>query len=733
MIHVLLDQLVNQAGVPQDMIYIGDPTNPFSGQFYDYLSPDFPDVHYMSNMAFDGREVVQFSAERMYWSTPDAAGKTPDYFTQYYANAEYFIDFAILKAHWAGITQCGKNHYGSMTRRPDAIGDGYYDMHASLSYKAPEYGQYRALVDLLGHEVTGGRALLYMIDGLWSGYGWGSAIPPTKWVSHPFNGDWPSSVLMSQDPIAIDSVGFDLWWEEDKANWDFYRTGPLVNKRNFPHIKGSCDYLIEGAMAHDPPSGTFYDPENDGVRMESLGVHEHHDGGFHYSGPAAGGIELVTSNPLPEVYVAGRHVFYNHSAFDDNDPAANAADDNAVAPDKTPLLPAAGATATFANYTGYDRGVNGIMVDIMNMPGVPTAADFECRVGDGTTWTGGPAPAVSVRPGAGVGGSDRVTLIFGDGAVRDTWLEVTVGATVATGLVQPDVFYVGNAPGDTGDSPADTRVTPADVDNCANNPRNFDLDDFVVLKVNWGAAGVGFGGGDYNRDGEVDLDDFVILKQNWGVAAAIDDPHDHNRDRRVDLADIDVAANNQTDETTCLPLMAFPEPPSEIVLIEAGSVWKYLDDGSDQGTAWRQPSYDDSGWDRGPAELGYGDGDEATVVGYGPDSDNKYVTTYFRHTFGLDDASAITTLTVDLIRDDAAVVYLNGTELARSNISGTVNYLSRPDSTAGSATESSWFILGGRDAGLLADGDNVVAVEIHQAAANSSDISFNLKLYQPAP
>src|SRR5467141_1189505 len=69
------------------------------------------------------------------------------------------------------------------------------------------------------------------------------------------------------------------------------------------------------------------------------------------------------------------------------------------------------------------------------------------------------------------------------------------------------------------------------------------------------------------------------------------------------------------------------------VLVPAGSVWKYLDNGSDQGTAWVAPSFDDSAWASGPAQLGYGDGDEATVVGFGPDPNNKYITTYFRRAF----------------------------------------------------------------------------------------------------
>ena len=146
------------------------------------------------------------------------------------------------------------------------------------------------------------------------------------------------------------------------------------------------------------------------------------------------------------VEVTGRLVFYNRSAWDGNDPAANANDDNAIAPDKTALLP--GGTATFANYTSYSRGLNGIMVDIANLPGTPTASDFTFKVGNDNTpalWSAAPAPAsITVRAGAGTGGSDRVTLIWNDNnldgvvdaneAVANQWLQVTVKATANTGL-----------------------------------------------------------------------------------------------------------------------------------------------------------------------------------------------------------------------------------------------------------------------------------------------------------
>lgn len=164
------------------------------------------------------------------------------------------------------------------------------------------------------------------------------------------------------------------------------------------------------------------------------------------------------------------------------------------------------------------------------------------------------------------------------------------------------------------------------------------------------------------------------------------------------------------------------------VLVPAGSVWKYLDDGSDQGGAWAQPGFDDGAWAAGPAQLGYGDGDEATVVSYGGNANNKYITTYFRQTFTVADPAAYQGVEIQLLRDDGAVVYLNGVEVARSNMpSGAVNSLTRASSAVGGAEESTFFVFTA-PAGALVSGENTLAVEIHQSGPTSSDISFDLAL-----
>src|SRR5688572_18885390 len=98
--------------------------------------------------------------------------------------------------------------------------------------------------------------------------------------------------------------------------------------------------------------------------------------------------------------------------------------------------------------------------------------------------------------------------------------------------------------------------------------------------------------------------------------------------------------------------------------VPRGAVWRFLDNGTDQGTAWTAPSFNDSSWLSGPAELGYGDGDEVTLVGFGPDAANRYITTYFRHSFNVTGAAGYSLLVMNVKRDDGAVVYVNGTEAA---------------------------------------------------------------------
>ena len=173
-------------------------------------------------------------------------------------------------------------------------------------------------------------------------------------------------------------------------------------------------------------------------------------------------------------------------------------------------------------------------------------------------------------------------------------------------------------------------------------------------------------------------------------------------------------------------------------LIAKEEVWKYLDDGSDQGTAWSGVGFDDAAWAEGPAELGYGDGAEGaegTVVSFGPSSANKFITTYFRKQFTVTGAASINGLLLGLRRDDGAVVYLNGTEIWRSGMptAGAITYTTLATNGSGGADETTFHIKSDVPTALLVEGANTIAVEIHQSAVTSSDISFDLELQATMP
>ncbi len=204
---------------------------------------------------------------------------------------------------------------------------------------------------------------------------------------------------------------------------------------------------------------------------------------------------------------------------------------------------------------------------------------------------------------------------------------------------------------------------------------------------------------------------------------------------------VPVTAGTFTDAFTISSAPPPPTPtpsptPNTSTLIAKNSAWKYLDNGSDQGTAWRANGFNDSAWVSGNGQLGYGDGDEATTISYGSDANNKYVTTYFRKTFNVANPASVSGLTLKLLRDDGAVVYLNGAQVASSNMPSPFAYNTFASSAIGGADESTYFTFNISPANLqrangnaeALNGTNVLAVEIHQANATSSDVSFDAEL-----
>jgi hypothetical protein len=165
-------------------------------------------------------------------------------------------------------------------------------------------------------------------------------------------------------------------------------------------------------------------------------------------------------------------------------------------------------------------------------------------------------------------------------------------------------------------------------------------------------------------------------------------------------------------------------PPAR--LVPAGANWRYLDTGTNLGIAWFAPGFNDSAWKTGTAQFGYGDGDEQTLVGFGASSNNKFVTTYFRTTFTLTNLAEVRQLELRLLFNDGAAVYLNGTLVALANLVGGAAFNSLATNTQ-ATLEDTWFTLPVTPT-LLRDGTNTLAAEVHQAAANSPDLSFDLQL-----
>jgi hypothetical protein len=160
-------------------------------------------------------------------------------------------------------------------------------------------------------------------------------------------------------------------------------------------------------------------------------------------------------------------------------------------------------------------------------------------------------------------------------------------------------------------------------------------------------------------------------------------------------------------------------------LLPLGSVWKYLDKGTAPGEGWADPDFDDHAWLSGAAELGYGEGDEATVVSYGPSSSKKYPATYFRTSFNVTNPANLAGVRCRALVDDGAVVYLNGIEIVRLRMpAGDIDYLSFASASA-SEDDFDTIVI---SSDQLRAGNNVLAVEVHQRTAGSSDLGFDIEL-----
>jgi Concanavalin A-like lectin/glucanases superfamily len=210
----------------------------------------------------------------------------------------------------------------------------------------------------------------------------------------------------------------------------------------------------------------------------------------------------------PRPTIVSRFTFYNKSFWDGQNGSSNIADNLAIATDKQALLP--GQTASFQNYTSYSNGMNGIIVDVKDFEGVISEDDFTLLVGNSpnvNTWTAAPDPEfVAMYPGFGVGGTTRIELLWDNNAIENEWVQVTLKADAVTKLAAPDVFYFGNAIGESGNSAGSAVVD--DADELAARTHGTGLLTAAITNPY-----------DYNRDKHVDTADQLIARSQAGGPA----------------------------------------------------------------------------------------------------------------------------------------------------------------------------------------------------------------------
>ncbi|MEZ5105614.1 MAG: DUF362 domain-containing protein [Draconibacterium sp.] len=266
----ILRQLINVEGVAQEDIFVGDPMSNIYHHNFSVWYNEFPDVKYVDKTTEDFHRYFIFPAiaPTMHYSDGGSVLKEEDesYFEEMEA-ADYLINVACLKAHVrAGVTLCAKNHFGSITR------SGAGHLHPGLVSTSDNgldqsntgYKKYRVLVDIMGHKYLGQNTMLFIVEGLYGG----DAVEtkgPRKWNMPPFNGNWSSSIFMSLDQVALESVCYDFLRTEFNG----------VNQpENYPNWEGVDDYLHQAASSDNWPNGFTYNPDGEGA-LKSLGVHEH--------------------------------------------------------------------------------------------------------------------------------------------------------------------------------------------------------------------------------------------------------------------------------------------------------------------------------------------------------------------------------------------------------------------------------------------------------------------------
>jgi len=251
----LLKSLVNEAGIPQEDITVTDPSRFITNNIYDKCHTAYPNVHYTDHNGGDGREKATFVDHAIPYSVDN--GKVATGLAACVVNADYIINMAIMKGHVTqGVSLCAKNFFGCTSIEDD----WHKNAHSSgFSQNREGVHTYSVYPDYLGHKDLGGKTMLFLIDGIYSNK-FVDGVPGYKWALAPFNNNWPCSLFASQDGVAIDAVVLDF----ALAEWP-----------DAPDMMYSDYSVNESALADNPPSGTFYDPERTGTRLTSLGTSEH--------------------------------------------------------------------------------------------------------------------------------------------------------------------------------------------------------------------------------------------------------------------------------------------------------------------------------------------------------------------------------------------------------------------------------------------------------------------------
>jgi hypothetical protein len=268
----ILRQLVNECGIEESDISVGDPQNPIYGHNYDIWFKEFPKVVYADNMfGTYGRTLIRPSANDLIFYSDKSQS---DKFYDVCENASYMINIPNLKPHLrSGITLTAKNHFGSNTR--SGASHLHYSLVSPIAEAKPTntgYRKYRVFVDILGSKYLGQNTILCVVDGLYGG-GASEGGQPVKYFMPPFNNNWSSSIFMSQDPVALESVCYDFLRNE--WNGTYIHDPRNARIETMPYVNGVDDYLHQAADKSNWPEDIVYDPDNSGRPLASLGVHEH--------------------------------------------------------------------------------------------------------------------------------------------------------------------------------------------------------------------------------------------------------------------------------------------------------------------------------------------------------------------------------------------------------------------------------------------------------------------------